>query len=127
MKRFLRNHDGAVAFEYALVIPFMMLFVAGICQTAYILCIDNMLHYSVDFAARCAAIQSTASPCNGPDMITPATHFFPMANGSTFATNTSSCSGKGLIGTYQVSTFPVEILREVFGAGVTLTARSCYP
>jgi Flp pilus assembly protein TadG len=122
MKRLFQNRDGATALEFALAMLPIMLFIAGIFQTAYILWIDNMLHYSVDAAARCGAIGSTTYPCNGGTLAnmqsTANALFAPNPGGSPTFTN-NSCSGTGLTGTYQVSILSV--------TNLTLTAKSCYP
>jgi Flp pilus assembly protein TadG len=128
MQKFLRNRDGASTVESALVALPVLLFIFGIIQTAYVLWIDNLLHYSVDYAARCGAIGSSTYPCTytGPgntlqDMQTTASTLFN-AGSATFRSNNCSASGftgTGLIGTYQVSILSV--------SNLNLTANSCYP
>src|SRR5215510_6180562 len=116
MKKLFQNRGGGTAVEFALVAPAIIFFIFGIMQTAYIVWIDNLLHYSVDVAARCGAIGSATYPCNGADMQSTANALFAPGS-ATFATN--DCSGSGLTGTYQVSILSVTDL--------TLTAKSCYP
>jgi Flp pilus assembly protein TadG len=120
MQKFLQNRDGAAAVEGALILLPILLFFFGIIQTGYILWIDNLLHYSVDAAARCGAVHSTTYPCYGAglaNMQSTANTLFNPPGSATFATNT--CSGSGLTGTYQVSI--------LFVTTLTLTAKSCYP
>jgi Flp pilus assembly protein TadG len=120
MRRFFQNGDGAAAVEFSLTILPIVLFIFGIAQTAYILWIDNLLHYTVDGAARCGAIGSTTYPCYGgtlANMQSAANALFSFGS-PTFSTN-SSCTGSGLTGTYQVSILSV--------TNLTLTASSCYP
>jgi hypothetical protein len=119
--KFFKNNRGATAVEFALGALPVMLFILGIIQTAWILWVDNLLHVSVDAAARCGAVNSTTSPCSGlglTNMRSTANLVFGPLSGATFSNN-SSCGGAGLIGTY-----PVTI---VFVVNLTLTARSCYP
>src|ERR1700757_1705021 len=76
---FLKDNRGATAVEFALVALPIMLFIIGIMQTAYLVWADNLLHISVDTAARCGAVQSTTTPCNGsglPNMQSTATTVF---------------------------------------------------
>ena len=121
MRRLLKNNHGASAVEFALVALPVLVFILGIIQTAHIVWIDNMSHVSVDAAARCGAVQSTTSPCNGTNTISTANLIFQPITGATFISN-STCSGhggSGLIGTYNVSI--------LFVVNLTLTANSCYP
>jgi hypothetical protein len=118
---FFQNNRGATAVEFALAALPVMLFILGIIQTAWILWIDNLLHVSVNAAARCGAVNSTTLPCSGlglTNMRSAANLVFRPLIGATFSNN-SSCGGAGLIGTY-----PVTI---VFVVNLTLTAKSCYP
>ena len=48
-----KNDRGSTMVEFALVALPVLFFMIGIMQTAYIVWIDNILHYSVDAAARC--------------------------------------------------------------------------
>jgi hypothetical protein len=97
------------------------LFIFGIMQTGWILWIDNLLHVSVDAAARCGAVStSTTLPCYGSglgNMQSTANLVFRPLSGATFGNNLS-CGGAGLIGTYNVS---------IVFVNLTLTAESCYP
>ncbi len=116
-----RNNRGATVVEFALAALPVMLFILGIMQTGWILWIDNLLHVSVDAAARCGAVStSTTLPCYGSglgNMQSTANLVFRPLSGATFSNN-SSCGGAGLIGTYNVS---------IVFVNLTLTAESCYP
>jgi Flp pilus assembly protein TadG len=122
-----KHNRGAAAVEFALVALPVMLFIFGIIQTAWVLWIDNLLHVSVNVAARCAAVGSTTPPCSGgtvPDMISTATTAFaPMSNSKNVKfQNNGPCtldSGTGLTGTYTANI--------LFGVTLTLRADSCYP
>jgi Flp pilus assembly protein TadG len=121
MRKFLQNRDGASAVESALVALPVLLFIFGVMQTAYTLWIDNMLHYSVNAAARCGAINSITYPCYGNTLTnmksTANALFIGTAN---FSSNSNCSGGLGLTGTARVSIF--------FSIwSLTLTADSCYP
>lgn len=118
--RLFTDDRGATMVEFALVALPVLVFMIGIMQTGYIVWADNLLHDSVDTAARCGAVQSTTFPCSGTDMASTANTVFRPLTGATFGNN-SSCSadgGAGLIGTYIVNFLAVTL---------TLTAQSCYP
>jgi Flp pilus assembly protein TadG len=119
--KFLQNNRGATAVEFALVALPVLVFILGIIQTSWIVWIDNLLKVSVQTAARCGAIQSMTSPCNGTNMVSTATAVFSPMSGATFSPN-AACSadnGSGLVGTYKVSI--------LFVVNLSLTADSCYP
>jgi TadE-like protein len=121
---FLKNNRGTTALEFGLVALPVIWFVFGIIQTAWIVWIENTLYISVDTAARCGAIGSTTPPCNGSGtvhMTETANRVFGMTSGAAppaFSSN-PTCSGVGLVGTYDVSIVSV--------VNLTLTAKSCYP
>jgi Flp pilus assembly protein TadG len=119
--KFFKNNRGAAAVELALAALPVMLFILGIIQTAWILWVDNLLHVSVNTAARCTGVNSSTPPCTGHTLLqmkATATTVFAPLSGATFSNN-PSCGGTGLIGTYHVSI--------VFVVNLTLTAKSCYP
>ena len=100
---FFKNNRGAAAVEFALVALPVMLFIFGIIQTAWVLWIDNLLHVSVNVAARCAAVNSTTTPCAGnttPEMISAATTAFAPLSGAKFQNNgpCNSDGGSGVTG-----------------------------
>jgi Flp pilus assembly protein TadG len=124
IKKLFGREDGTSVMEFALVAPALFGFVFGIIQTGYVLWIDNLLHYSVDVAARCGAVASTTSPCKGggfANMEETANALFAMAHASGSPTFDANCSatGSGLTGTYEVSFLSI--------VNLTLTAKSCYP
>jgi Flp pilus assembly protein TadG len=120
-----KNNRGTAMVEFALVALPVLFFIIGIMQIAYIVWIDNILHYSVDAAARCGAVQSTTSPCNGgglANMQSTASALFAVANASGSPTFSTNCSGSGLTGTYNVA-----IGLGQMAVNITLRAKSCYP
>ena len=123
MKSLFKNDRGATVVEFALVALPLFMFILGIIQTAWIVWTANLLHMSVDAAARCGAVNSTTSPCSGSgsaNMISAATTVFQPLSGASFASNASCAAdgGAGLVGTYNVS---------ILVANLTLTESSCYP
>jgi Flp pilus assembly protein TadG len=121
MKTLFKNNYGTTAVEFALVGLPVFLFIFGIMQTGWIMWTDNLLHVSVNAAARCGAVKSTTPPCNSTNMVAAATTVFAPLSGAVFVSNaTCSANGaSGLIGTKQVSI--------LFVVNLTLTAKSCYP
>jgi Flp pilus assembly protein TadG len=123
MKKLFKNNRGAAAVEFALVALPVIFFILGIMQVGFVVWTDNLLHFSVNTAARCGAVNSMTPPCDGStsaEMINTANTVFFMRPGATF-TNNSNCSPDeaGLIGTYKVNF--------LLAVNLTLTAESCYP
>ena len=118
MKLF-KNNRGATVAEFALVALPVLVFMFGIMQTGYIVWIDNLLHVSVDTGARCAAVNSTTSPCNGTDAITPAKTVFGWNGASFSSSNCTADGGTGITGTSNITI--------LFIVNLVLTAKSCYP
>jgi Flp pilus assembly protein TadG len=120
---FLKNNRGATAVEFALVATPVLFLIIGIMQIGYLLWIDNLLHVSVDAAARCGAVNSATSPCFGNTLAnrtgTANLVFQPSGVSATFMDNgTCSAGSIGLSGTYQMN---------ILFFNVRLTAKSCYP
>ena len=120
--KFFKDDRGTSALEFALVAPMFLSLIFGIFQYSYVVFVDNLLHFSVDAAARCGAIGSTTPPCNGSGLTameqTAKTLFF-MSNKPSFSANCSSDNGSGLTATYDVTILNIVNLQ--------LTAQSCYP
>ena len=121
---FFKNNRGAAALEFALVALPVMFFILGIIQTGWVLWVDNLLHVSVNTAARCAAVQSTMPPCDGgtvPEMISTATTAFAPLSNAKFQNNgpCTSYGGAGVTGTYTINI--------LFAINLKITAASCYP
>jgi Flp pilus assembly protein TadG len=120
----LKNDRGATVVEFALVAVPVLWFILAIIEFGYVMWADNLLHVSVDAAARCGAIQSTTPPCAGSgltNMTTTANTVFGPLSGATFINN-GTCTadrGAGIVGTYTINF--------VFAVNLTLTAQSCYP
>jgi Flp pilus assembly protein TadG len=119
--KLLTNNRGAAAIEFALVALPVLGFIFAMIEFGFVIWAENLLHISVDTAARCGAVQSTTTPCNGTDMITPANTVFAPLTATSFATN-PNCTGSGLVGTYNAG-----IGVWIWTVNITLTANSCYP
>jgi Flp pilus assembly pilin Flp len=122
--KFFKNNRGTTAVEFALVALPVLVFILGIMQTAYIVWVDNLMHTSVDAAARCGAVStSTTLPCYGlglANMRKTANLVFEPLSGGTFNNNTACSAGSiGLVGTYNVTI--------LFVVDLTVIAKSCYP
>ncbi len=59
LARTLANKDGAAAIEAAFVLPIFLTMVIGFFKLSMILWTISSLHYAVESAARCAAVNKT--------------------------------------------------------------------
>jgi Flp pilus assembly protein TadG len=136
--RTLRNDSGASALEFALVFPVILMLTLGIVQIACLIWIDNLLHYSVDVAARCYVVHKTTAPCDtssnawqmAQDIFTESAGTFTSVFGKppTFVSNQFCSGGTGVSVSYTATAiwffpFPLPEKNPV----TTMTARSCYP
>jgi Flp pilus assembly protein TadG len=119
--RFLRARTGAVAAEFAMVIPVMLLITLGTINLGIMTYAFSALHFAVEAGARCGAIDTTncasdssaqtfaAGKYKGPDIS-------PAFAGS----NTGSC--------YQmVGTGTFHFVTGVASLPVSMSATACYP
>ena len=124
IKSLFKNTRGTAAVEFAAVALPIIGFIIGIMSLATLVWVDNLLHVSVDTAARCGAVPtSTTKPCYGntlADMQQTANLLFQPLGGATFTSNTTCTAdgGAGLVGTYTVKFLLFDL---------QLTAKSCYP
>jgi Flp pilus assembly protein TadG len=121
MRHFFKNDCGATVVEFALVVSVFFTLVLGVIQFSYAIWIDNLLHYSVNAAARCMAVGSTSPPCSNPSANTAHDIFTSMAGSvAGVPTFTANCPvGSGYTGAYTVTFLYLVNLR--------FSAQSCYP
>jgi Flp pilus assembly protein TadG len=133
MTRFFNDERGATALEFAIAFPPILFLTLGIFQTALFVWTDNLLHYAVDVAARCAAVSSTKAPCTG-DLETTASGVFNASmpaswnfgtvtfpNGDTNPSCTANAKGITMKFTATLRLVPLP------SSYATMTAQSCYP
>jgi Flp pilus assembly protein TadG len=64
LPRLARDRGGVAAFEFALIFPVFLLFVAGIVYFGMMLWTVNVLQNVASWAARCASLQTCPVPTN---------------------------------------------------------------
>ena len=116
---------GAVAIEYALILPALLLLVIGIIDTGRALWTYTTLYRATEAAARCAAINTTDCGTVGQVQSYAAAQAFGLKiDGSAFSVATAAC-GIQVNGTYDF-TFAIPAFTTSLGT-ITLTAAACYP
>jgi Flp pilus assembly protein TadG len=117
----LRDRDGNVTIEAAVVLPVLVLFLLGTIETGRMLWLQNALHYAVESAARCSAVNTTV--CGSP---TQTKSFAATTSGFAFSTTVFAVA-TAACGSLVSASYPFTFVVPLLGASVTLQAQSCYP
>jgi len=116
-----RAEQGNIAVEFGLLAPVLLLFLFGIVEGGRMLWTVNALHYSVQEAARCASINTTA--CGTASQIQT---FAAGRSGAVFADTVFTATVTGCGNRVSASyTMPLNI--PFMSHSISLTAQSCYP
>jgi Flp pilus assembly protein TadG len=119
--RLLRERRGAVAIEFALTVPVLLVVMLGIVEFGRALWAQNALHYAVEEAARCATIDLTTCGNTSETQTYAST-----ASGYGFATSVFTVT-VAACGNQVSANYPFQFLTSFFGTGPTLTAQACFP
>lgn len=119
--RLLRERSGAVAVEFALTVPILLVALLGIIEFGRVLWAQNALHYAVEEAARCATIDLTTCGNTSETQTYAST-----ASGYTFATSIFTVT-VATCGNQVSASYPFQFLTSLVSYNLTLTAQACYP
>jgi Flp pilus assembly pilin Flp len=116
---FMRNCDGAIAVEFAMLLLPMLLVLLGTFDTGFALLIETRITFAVEAAAKCGAVNTTV--CGSPTEI--ATYGASVAavrglDASGFVVTTAAC-GINVRASHPYAGMVLPVL--------TLTAGACYP
>jgi Flp pilus assembly protein TadG len=130
MRRPARSRDGAVAVEYGLILPVLLLLVLGIADTGRLLWSYATLAHAVDAAARCGAIGASGCTTAAQIQSYAATQAYGLTiSAASFSATAASC-GVQVSGALPF-TFIIPWLgsAQPFGASntITVSATACYP
>ena len=116
------DRQGATAVEFSLILPALLLLLFGIVEFGRLLWTQSALHFAVEEAARCAAVDATncATATQVQNFAVSRAAGLGLTN-AVFSLTTPAC-GNQVSATYA---FPF-VLANMF-PNVTLTARSCFP
>lgn len=117
---FTFRRRGAVAIEYAIVLPVLLIFLFGIMDAGRLLWTYTTLYRASEAAARCAAIKATSCTTFSATQSYAATAAWGLnIDASAFTVSNPAC-GMQVSATYNFFfVFPWQ--------AVTLTASTCYP
>lgn len=118
----LADRGGATAVEFALIAPALLLLLFGVAEFGRLLWTQSALHFAVEEAARCAAVDTTNCAS------TAAVQSFAVGRAaglglqsSVFSLSTPAC------GTQVSASYPFPFVLSALFPSITLTARSCFP
>jgi Flp pilus assembly protein TadG len=121
LARFRRDQGGATAVEYALVLPSFVLLLFGVISTAQLGGAISGLHFAVEEAARCSAVNVTACGTSTTTVSFAQARYHGPAIGAAFTSTTDGC-GHTVRAT---GVFKLELAFTTLN--VPLQATACYP
>jgi Flp pilus assembly protein TadG len=119
--RFWREESGATAVEFGLVFPVLMMMMLGVLMFSMLGGAISGMHFAVEEAARCYAVNRTTCGDSGAAETFAATRYLGPDVDATFAAASASC-GYRVTGT---ATF--ELRLAVLTFNVPLSTSACYP
>jgi Flp pilus assembly protein TadG len=116
-----RDERGGAAIEYALVFPIVITLVIGIMSAGNLLFAANDLHYTVQDAARCAAVKTGVCPDGASTVSYAQTHYSGPKIAPAFNYSTAGC------GHTVSASASYPMMLATFTFDVPLSASACYP
>jgi Flp pilus assembly protein TadG len=116
------SRDGTAAVEFALIAIPLFLFLFGVLEMGRVLWLQNALHYSVEEASRCAAVD--AANCGTSNQVT---SYAASRSGANLPSSVFTYDGAAGCGKQVTATYPVNLVIPFVNLSVTLTSSSCYP
>ena len=113
---------GAAAIEFALVAIPLFMFIFGIIEMGRVLWLQNALHYAVEEASRCAAVDATT--CGTPDLVL---DFAASHAGTTFPTSIFTYDPSATCGKQVSAIYRMNLIIPFVSESVKLTSSSCFP
>ena len=116
---FMRNCDGAIAVEFAMLLLPMLLLMLGTFDTGFALLTETRITFAVEAAAKCGAVNTTV--CGSPTEIAAygaSVAAVPGLGASGFVVTTAAC-GISVRASHPYAGIVLPVL--------TLTAGACYP
>jgi Flp pilus assembly protein TadG len=123
LRNLLADRRGVAAVEFAFILPALILLLVGTMETGRLIWTQSVLHYAVEHAARCAAVDvnncaTTAQVQNyAIAMASPVP--IPAAD---FTVTTPAC-GAQVAASYPFQT----VVANLLPYNITLSAQSCFP
>lgn len=121
LKRFARSEGGATAVEFALVLPVFIMLLIGTVSTAHLMFAANSLHFAVEEAARCSAVNQTSCPTEAATVAFAQSRYSGPSPAPDFAASSEGCGRRVTAeGDYTLHL-------GIAALTVPLSAEACYP
>jgi Flp pilus assembly protein TadG len=124
------NHRGAMAVEYALVLPVVLLFILGIADCGRLLWTYATLYHATEAAARCGAIdQVTCATTSQIKNYAVAQSYGLTIDAAAFTAATAACGMSVSVQQTFVLLIPwfAQFVAADGPSSITLRASACYP
>ena len=121
LKRALFDRAGAIAIEFAILGPVLLVLLIGIIEFGRMLWVENALQYAVAQASRCMTVD--VSVCGS----TRETQDFAASNSGMSFPSAIFLVGPAACGNQVSASYPFTFAAGLFPYAITLVAQSCYP
>lgn len=121
LRGFLVQESGATAIEFGLVLPVLIMMILGVISFSMLGGAVSGMHYAVEEAARCYAVNKTACPSSSAAATFARSRYLGPEVDPVFEASNTGC-GFTVSGT---GTFQFELA--VVSLNVPLSASACYP
>ncbi len=116
-----RDRSGAAAIEYAFVLPVFAMLLIGVINMSQLMGALSGMHFAVEEAARCSAVNATLCPNPSSTIAYAASRYDGPDVGPQFQATQQGC-GHSVTATAQ---FELDVAVAVFD--VPISAAACYP
>ena len=117
-----RSCGGSTMVEFGLMAVPLLMTVFGIIELGNALWLQNALHYSVEEASRCAAVNTTT--CSNATQVKA---YAAGRSGAHFSTSVFTYNSAAACGKQVTASYPLQLAIPFVSISVTLTSSSCYP
>ena len=123
LRHLLADRRGATAVEMAFILPVLILLLVGLMETGRLIWTQSVLHYAVEHAARCAAIDTNncATTAQVQNYAIAMASPVPVTRAD-FTVTTPAC-GSQVAASYPFQT----VVANMLPYNITLSAQSCFP
>ena len=121
LARFRRDRSGGTAVEFALVLPAFVMLVLGVISAGQLAHATNSLHYAVEEAARCWAVNATLCPNNSAAEAYAQSKYLGPRVEPEFVASTIGC------GRTVTANGVFQLHAAIATFAVPITAQACYP
>lgn len=121
LRRWRRDRRGATAIEFAFVLPVAAMVIIGTMSVSQLVGVLNGMHFAVEEAARCSAVNATVCPTLATTKTYATSRFKLPGEPPTFVASAAGC------GHTVTATMTYELNIAFSKIDIPLSATSCFP